>query len=207
MNCDEEHPSGVKCIVAAGKNHDMHRAWSDGSLDARPVLWPNSNYSHGPQPEPPGRAGERKVADKIREIAEKVEPAEKAEPVDLERLRERPPIDRNVVAVGGNHPDTSHLMAVQVLPKSGTKRRDVWDTIHRQGDHGATDDEVEKMLEGLHQTVSATRNSLMHDGWVFDSGQRRPTRSGRAAIVWVAIEEQGAPAVDPPAFEGLRDFG
>lgn len=50
--------------------------------------------------------------------------------------------------------------------------------------NGATCDEVEVALELRHQTASARINELAEAGRVYDSGQRRKTRSGRQAIVW-----------------------
>ena len=50
---------------------------------------------------------------------------------------------------------------------------------------GWTDDELEQRTGRSHQSVSATRNTLMRKGYVVDSGNRRKTRSGNDAIVWV----------------------
>lgn len=50
---------------------------------------------------------------------------------------------------------------------------------------GWTDDELEQRTGRSHQSVSATRNTLMRKGYVVDSGDRRKTRSGNDAIVWV----------------------
>jgi hypothetical protein len=38
-----------------------------------------------------------------------------------------------------------------------------------------------------HESTSATRNCLMNDGWIIDSGLRRETPQGNPAIVWVAL--------------------
>lgn len=50
---------------------------------------------------------------------------------------------------------------------------------------GFTDDELEIRMSRTHQSVSATRNTLMRKGYIVDSGDRRPTRSGNPAIVYV----------------------
>jgi hypothetical protein len=47
-----------------------------------------------------------------------------------------------------------------------------------------TCDEMEVLLEGRHQSVSAQIRNEVKAGRVEDSGMRRPTRSGRNAIVW-----------------------
>lgn len=56
---------------------------------------------------------------------------------------------------------------------------------------GLTCDEVESLMNGKHQTISARVNELRDKGWIKDSGVRRPTRSGRKAIVWVPSYQQG----------------
>ena len=53
------------------------------------------------------------------------------------------------------------------------------------GSEGFTDDELEVRLELLHQTASARRRALVQKGLLVDSGETRPTRSGRQATVWV----------------------
>ncbi len=50
---------------------------------------------------------------------------------------------------------------------------------------GFTDDELELRMGRTHQSVSATRNTLMRKGYVVDSGLKRHTRSGNPAIVYV----------------------
>ena len=49
---------------------------------------------------------------------------------------------------------------------------------------GATCDEIEVALELRHQTVSCFIRFLTQDGLLYDTGDRRMTRSGRKAIVW-----------------------
>lgn len=82
-------------------------------------------------------------------------------------------------------PDTSHAAAERALPRAATKRRIAYDLIRAAGEQGMTDDELEQRTGWAHQSASACRNSLMHDGWITDSGQRRPTRYGNDAICWV----------------------
>lgn len=47
-----------------------------------------------------------------------------------------------------------------------------------------TCDEVEVMVEGTHQNISARITELRKMGLIIDSGSRRKTRSKRNAIVW-----------------------
>jgi DNA-binding MarR family transcriptional regulator len=53
---------------------------------------------------------------------------------------------------------------------------------------GATCDEIEVALGLLHQSASALIRRLVKQGSLRDTGQRRTTRSGRAAIVWGAVQ-------------------
>jgi predicted transcriptional regulator len=52
---------------------------------------------------------------------------------------------------------------------------------------GATCDEVERDTALRHQTVSAQLRHLVEAGLVQNSSRRRPTRSGRNAIVWELV--------------------
>ena len=49
---------------------------------------------------------------------------------------------------------------------------------------GATCDEAQTLLNMTHQSCSPCFTWLSKDGQIYDSGQRRVTRSGRKAIVW-----------------------
>jgi predicted transcriptional regulator len=60
------------------------------------------------------------------------------------------------------------------------------ETIKRAGLHGMTSDELEATIGMRHQTASARIRELALGGNIFDSGQRRKTRSGRNAAVWLA---------------------
>lgn len=82
--------------------------------------------------------------------------------------------------------DTSKAAAK--LAKESTTASDesrVLAYITRMGSHGATDDEVEVALNMSHQNASARRRGLVLKDRVRDSGNRRKTRTGSAATVWV----------------------
>jgi hypothetical protein len=51
-----------------------------------------------------------------------------------------------------------------------------------------TCDQLECMLDGKHQTVSASIRSLVKEGVLQDSGFKRKTRSGRSAICWELVD-------------------
>lgn len=94
-------------------------------------------------------------------------------------------VDRNVTRVGAGHPKTAKDAAWANLPRSGSKRRSLYDWIMKR--HGCTDDELEEITGWSHQSVSAGRNTLMEDGLIIDSGKTRPTRYGNDAIVWEVV--------------------
>jgi hypothetical protein len=66
------------------------------------------------------------------------------------------------------------------------RRNRIWLFIAERG--GATCWEVEQAFGALHQTVSAAISKLSADGVLVDTGERRPTGSGRLAIVWGAVQ-------------------
>lgn len=53
---------------------------------------------------------------------------------------------------------------------------------------GYTDDDLERILDEKHQTVSARRRSLEKRGILYKTEELRKTRSGRAARVYKVIE-------------------
>ena len=69
--------------------------------------------------------------------------------------------------------------------RDGTIKAQMFRLWQVRGAEGYTDDEMETVIGKPHQTVSATRNALVNEGLVVDGGERRPTRYGVPAIVWV----------------------
>ncbi|GMV98047.1 MAG: hypothetical protein HRF43_09805 [Phycisphaerae bacterium] len=63
--------------------------------------------------------------------------------------------------------------------------------IEQRGSAGATDEEVRVALGMRVQTQTPRRGELVKLGLIRDSGRRRPTSTGRAAVVWVATPEAG----------------
>jgi hypothetical protein len=100
----------------------------------------------------------------------------------------RAPIERNTVRLGRRSPNTSQIAAQRLLPRTGTKRKTVFDLIRAAGDVGLCDHEIEDLTGWLHQSASSIRNGLMNDGWIMDSGKRRKTPQGNGAIVWISME-------------------
>lgn len=81
---------------------------------------------------------------------------------------------------------TSEAAADSMTNASGKIRRQVLEHIVALGPHGATCDEIEDALDLRHQTASARVRELALLSRILDSGRKRPTRSGRNAVVWVA---------------------
>lgn len=100
----------------------------------------------------------------------------------------RRPISENVVRIGRRSPKTSQIAAQRVLPRSGTKRKRVFELIQQHGERGLCDHEIEQITGWLHQSASSIRNSLMNDGWIKDSGRRRKTPQNNEAIVWTVVK-------------------
>ena len=93
---------------------------------------------------------------------------------------------------GGSAPhngrDTSYEAAASVENDLSRMRLLVWRAIRELGD--ATCDELEVELNMRHQTCSARLNDLYKRQDIYDSDLRRPTRSGRSAIVWRIRERE-----------------
>lgn len=85
--------------------------------------------------------------------------------------------------------DTSLEAAESMEEHARTLVERVYAVIAQSPD-GATCDEVEKRLGLSHQTVSPRVWDLHHNlGRIVDSGARRTTRSGRKAVVYLALAE------------------
>lgn len=71
-----------------------------------------------------------------------------------------------------------------IRPKAGRLRERV--LAHLRAHGGATDDEIQAALDMPPSTQRPRRVELVRAGLVRDSGEKRKTRSGRRAAVWVA---------------------
>ena len=98
-------------------------------------------------------------------------------------------IDQPRPAVRDDATHTSRLAARRIAPKQGSKRRVIYDQIALRS-YGMTDGELEALTRWPHQTVSAARNSLVENGWLYDSGERRTINGSRLGIVWMARPEE-----------------
>lgn len=83
--------------------------------------------------------------------------------------------------------ETSRLAYQSILPDLPEVDALIVACIHRSG--GATSDEVEVATGLKHQTVSAQIRHMCEGGILAPTDNRRPTRSGRLAIVWKLSDE------------------
>ena len=81
--------------------------------------------------------------------------------------------------------DTSEQAARSMKPHSKALKEKILNFILTTGAKGATDDEIETAMNLRHQTASARRRELVQAGKLTESGEKRRTRSGRWAKVWV----------------------
>ena len=100
----------------------------------------------------------------------------------LGAYREDIAIDRNTVIISPSARPTSASAALNALPKSGSKRRRIYEYLKHSG--GATDEEIERALGISGNTVRPTRGSLVKDKFVIATELERPTIAGNMAIVW-----------------------
>lgn len=80
--------------------------------------------------------------------------------------------------------DTSLSAAKAIAPLCNSLQHLVLAFINDKGPVGATDDEIQNECGLNPNTARPRRRELQLKGHVIDSGQRRSTRTGRAAIVW-----------------------
>lgn len=97
-------------------------------------------------------------------------------------------VDDNVVMISSKAQRTSKATAEKIMPRTGSMRRLVYETINQRTD-GYTDYELEAVLKSSHQTVSASRRSLVIDGFLIDSGKTRKNSLGNDCIVWVVANQ------------------
>lgn len=80
-------------------------------------------------------------------------------------------------------PETSRESAVRATPIQGSTRYRIIKVL-ASTPSGHTDEDLEQIIGGRHQTVSSARNWLVEAGWVRDTGLRAQTKAGRDAVLW-----------------------
>jgi len=104
----------------------------------------------------------------------------------IERYRaERPPLERNHTVPGKN--PVSHDAARRAFGRSGNARERIYNVIKAHPE-GLTVHELRQLITMHFHTVAARVSDLNLEGWLVDSGQRRPTDTGAMATVWVVAE-------------------
>lgn len=86
-----------------------------------------------------------------------------------------------------SHSATSAEAAERAEPKAATQRAFVLDRFREWPENGWTDDELAEATGMNPSTLRPRRIELVNAGLVEDSGEKRPTRSGRRATVWRAV--------------------
>lgn len=84
------------------------------------------------------------------------------------------------------HSETSVAASESMEPRAGTLRAKVLAHVRSKGNEGATDEEMQWALAMNPSTQRPRRIELEKARLVKDSHRTRLTRSGRAAVVWVA---------------------
>ena len=104
----------------------------------------------------------------------------------IERYRaERPPLAGNHTALGKN--PVSQAAARRAFGRSGNARERIYNLIEAYPD-GLTVHEVRQLITMHFHTVAARVSDLNIEGWLTDSGRRRPTDTGAMATVWVVAK-------------------
>ncbi len=96
------------------------------------------------------------------------------------------PPDTPAATLPHNGSPTSRAAAERAAARAPSQVDRIMAYIHERGEVGATIDELVEALDILSQSASARVNGMRRDGLLRDSGKTRVTRSGCAAIVWIA---------------------
>lgn len=85
--------------------------------------------------------------------------------------------------------DTRAVALASIAGSRQTDQQTVLAFIRDAGAHGSIDEEIEVLAASLgkrESTFRARRVELFRDGLIANAGRTRPSKSGRAAIVWIA---------------------
>lgn len=100
------------------------------------------------------------------------------------------PKDKQIALPFQRHSATSKDAAASIEPAAGTLRSRVWGFLVERGANGATDEEIQNMLDMAQNTERPRRIELVNGGLVRDSGRTRLTQSNRRAVVWEITAKQ-----------------
>ena len=85
------------------------------------------------------------------------------------------------------HSPTSVAAAEAIAPVAATLRRMVLEAIAAAGADGLTDEEGAERVGIDGNTYRPRRRELEQQSRIRNTGKTRPTKSGRKAVVWVAV--------------------
>lgn len=85
------------------------------------------------------------------------------------------------------HSETSKAAAESVKRFLSKLEQKVIDCLEAHHPAGLTDEEMQEEIGMQPSTQRPRRIKLVEKGRVRDSGERRPVRSGRAAVVWELV--------------------
>ena len=122
-------------------------------------------------------------------------------------MHHRSLFDPPVVPVQTGPASTRRLAADAIATRAGKLQSRVLAFIQKHGRGGCTDAEIAAGVGLAPDTARPRRIELVAAGLVVESGRRRPTPSGRGAVVWIAAKFATADAdhcgqnnqADPPA--------
>ena len=90
-----------------------------------------------------------------------------------------------------NGTPTSNAAAERIEPMTGTLRRKMLDYLRTCGDAGATDEQIQFACSINANTERPRRQELEKMGFIRRMDRfTRPTRSGRSAVIFIAMEAQ-----------------
>jgi hypothetical protein len=89
-------------------------------------------------------------------------------------------------APSSNAAATRRAAGVAIRPDARRLRARVLEYLVGRGPTGGTDEEIQSALGLSGDTERPRRRELQQAGLVVDSGQVRPTSSGRLAVAWIA---------------------
>lgn len=90
-----------------------------------------------------------------------------------------------------NGVQTSNEAAAAIEPVAQRQRDILYRYVCDQYMLGTTNQEAEEALGMPAQTITPRRLKLRKEGLVTDSNEKRKTRSGRRAIVWIDVRYEG----------------
>lgn len=86
---------------------------------------------------------------------------------------------------------TSEVAAAQIASHTPNQRSRIYAVIQDAGAAGLTDEQGQELTGIKTQSYTPRRGELVKDGKIRDTGERRKTRSGSPAAVWVAVSKRG----------------